>query len=260
MSEPASDTGIDATRLPVMLSSLRLPSFARHWKGFAARADREGWGAARYLAALCEHELADRDARRIARHLAEAALPRGKTFATFEFAAVPTIRKAHLVSLGNGDAWLDQGANILCFGPSGTGKSHAAAAIGHALVEGGRRVLFARTTDLVQKLQAARRDLSLPAALTRLDRFDCLILDDLGYASKDQAETSVLFELIAERYERRSLIVTCNQPFSEWHRIFPDAAMTVAAVDRLVHHATILEFNAESFRRRTATAAAAIAA
>lgn len=118
MSEPASDTAIDATRLPVMLSSLRMPSFARHWKGFAARADREGWGAARYLAALCEHELADRDARRIARHLAEAALPRGKTFATFEFAAVPTIRKAHLVALGNGDAWLDQGANILCFGPS----------------------------------------------------------------------------------------------------------------------------------------------
>ena len=181
-------------------------------------------GAARYLAMLCEHELADRDARRIARHLAEAGLPRGKTLATFEFAAVPTIRKAHLVALGSGDAWLDQGGNILCFCPSGTGKSHAAAAIGHALVEGGRRVLFTRTTDLVQKLQAARRDLSLPALLSRLDRFDCLILDDLGYASKDQAETSVLFELIAERYERRSLIVTCNQPFSEWNRINPDAA------------------------------------
>ncbi len=158
------------------------------------------------------------------------------------------------------DPGLEQGANILCFGPSGTGKSHAAAAIGHALVEGGRRVLFTRTTDLVQKLQAARRDLALPAMLSRLDRFDGLILDDLGYASKDQAETSVLFELIAELYERRSLIVTCNQPFSEWKRIFPDAAMTVAAIDRLVHHATILEFNAESYRRRTAAAAAGIAA
>lgn len=235
-----------------MLSALRIPSFARHWHGFAARADREGWGAARYLAVLCEHELADRDARRIARRRAKAGLPRGKTFATFEFAALPTLRKAHLTALGNGDAWLDQGANILCFGPSGTGKSHAAAAIGHALVEGGRRVWFTRTTDLVQKLQAARRDLSLPAMLTRLDRLDCLILDDLGYASKDQAETSVLFELIAKRYERCSLIVTCKQPFSEWGRIFPDAAMTVAAIDRLVHHATILEFNAESYRRRAA--------
>lgn len=252
MSKPFSDITIDAARLPVMLSSLRLPSFGQHWQGFAARADREDWGAARYLAALCEHEIADRDARRIARHLAEAGLPRGKTFSTFDFAAVPTIRKAHVMALADGDAWLDQGANILCFGPSGTGKSHAAAAIGHALVEGGRRVLFIRTTDMVQKLQAARRDLSLPAMIAKFDRFDCLILDDLGYASKDQAETSVLFELIAERYERRSLIVTCNQPFSEWNQIFPNAAMTIAAVDRLVHHATILEFNAESYRRRTA--------
>jgi len=220
---PSSDTVIDASRLPVM---------------------------------LCEHEIADRETRRIARRLAEACLPRGKTFATFDFAAVPTLRKAQLEALGNGDAWLDQGANVLCFGPSGTGKSHAAAAIGHALVEDGRRVLFTRSTDLVQKLQAARRDLALPAMLTRLDRFDCLVLDDIGYASKDQAETSVLFELIAERYERRSLIVTCNQPFSDWNQLFPNAAMTVAAIDRLVHHATILEFNTESYRRRSAAARA----
>ena len=129
------------------------------------------------------------------------------------------------------------------------------AACGAALIEAGQRVLFTRTTDLVQKLQAARRDLSLPATLTKLDRFDCLILDDLGYVRKDQAETSVLFELIAERYERRSLITTCNQPFSTWDQIFPDPAMTVAAIDRLVHHATILELNTESYRRRTAAAA-----
>ena len=257
MSELLPDRQIDTARLPLMLSALRLPSIGRHWDKFAAHADREGWGAARYLATLCEHELADRTSRRIARHLAEADLPRGKTFATFDFAAVPTVRKAHLMAFGSGDPWLEQGANILCFGPSGTGKTHAAAAVGHALVEAGRRVLFVRTTDLVQKLQAARRDLSLPALLTRLDRFDCLILDDLGYASKDQAETAVLFELIAERYERRSLIVTCNQPFSEWNLIFPNAAMTVAAIDRLVHHATILEFNTESYRKRTAAAQAA---
>jgi len=136
---------------------------------------------------------------------------------------------------------------------SGVGKTHLAAAIGAALVESGRRVLFSRTTDMVQKLQAARRDLILPATLTKLDRYDALILDDLGYVRKDQAETSVLFELIAERYERRSLIVTCNQPFSEWNQIFPDPAMTVAAIDRIVHHATIIECNTESYRRRTAT-------
>jgi DNA replication protein DnaC len=226
------------------------------WQSFAARADTEGWGAARYLAALCEHELAERAQRRIARHLRESGLPEGKTFATFDFAAVPTVRKAHLLALAEADSWIEQGANILCFGPSGTGKSHAAAAIGYALIEQGRRVLFTRTTDIVQRPQAARRDLSLPALLAKLDRLDCLVLDDLGYARKDQAETAVLFELIAERYERRSLIITCNQPFSAWEQIFPDPAMTVAAIDRLVHHATILEFNTESYRRRTALAAA----
>jgi DNA replication protein DnaC len=245
----------DSAKLPVMLTTLRLPTIARLWQDLGARADREGWGAARFLATLCEHEIQDRYTRRIARHLAEADLPAGKTLATFEFASVPSLRKAHVLALASGNAWLEQGANILLFGPSGTGKSHLAAAIGSALVENGHRVLFTRTTDLVQKLQAARRDLSLPATLAKLDRFDCLVLDDLGYVRKDQAETSVLFELIAERYERRSLITTCNQPFSEWGQIFPDPAMTVAAIDRLVHHATILELNTESYRRRAASAA-----
>ena len=247
----------DSAKLPVMLTTLRLPTIARLWQDLGARADREGWGAARFLATLCEHEIQDRYTRRIARHLAEADRPAGKTLATFEFASVPSLRKAHVLALASGSAWLEQGANILLFGPSGTGKSHLAAAIGSALVENGHRVLFTRTTDLVQKLQAARRDLSLPATLAKLDRFDCLVLDDLGYVRKDQAETSVLFELIAERYERRSLITTCNQPFREWGQIFPDPAMTVAAIDRLVHHATILELNTESYRRRVASAASA---
>jgi DNA replication protein DnaC len=243
---------VDAAKLPVMLTTLRLPTISRIWQEFGGRADREGWGSARFLAALCEHELADRQARRIARHMAESGLPQGKSFATFDFAAVPTIRKAHVMALAEGDAWLEQGANILLFGPSGTGKSHLAAALGTALVDAGRRVLFTRTTDLVQKLQAARRDLTLPTMLAKLDRFDCLVLDDLGYVRKDQAETTVLFELIAERYERKSLITTCNQPFSAWNEIFPDPAMTVAAIDRLVHHATVLELNTESYRRRAA--------
>ena len=135
---------------------------------------------------------------------------------------------------------------------TGGGKSHLAAAIGLALIENGWRVLFTRTTDLVQKLQVARRELDLEAAINRLDRFDLLILDDLAYVTKDQAETSVLFELISARYERRSMLITANQPFGEWGKLFPDPAMTLAAVDRLVHHATILEMNVESYRRRTA--------
>jgi DNA replication protein DnaC len=142
--------------------------------------------------------------------------------------------------------------NLLMFGPPGGGKSHLAAALGLALVENGWRVLFTRTTDLVQKLQTARRDLQLEAAIAKLDKYHLLILDDLAYVSKDQAETSVIFELIGARYERRSLLITANQPFGAWNSVFPDQAMTLAAVDRLVHHATIFEMNVESYRRRAA--------
>jgi DNA replication protein DnaC len=113
-------------------------------------------------------------------------------------------------------------------------------------------VLFIRTTDLVQRLQVARRDLELEAAISKLDKYQLLILDDIAYVTKDQAETSVLFELIAARYERRSLLITANQPFGEWGKIFSDQAMTLAAIDRLVHHATILEMNVESYRRKAA--------
>jgi DNA replication protein DnaC len=179
-------------------------------------------------------------------------LPAGKTLDTFDFDAVPMISKAQVMALTAGDSWLGKGANILLFGPPGAGKSHLAAAIGLALVENGWRVLFARTTDLVQRLQVARRELALESALAKLDKYHLLILDDLAYVSKDQAETSVLFELIGTRYERRSMLITANQPFGEWGKVFPDQAMTLAAIDRLVHHATILEMNVESYRRRAA--------
>lgn len=142
--------------------------------------------------------------------------------------------------------------DLLLFGPPGGGKSHLASAIGLALVASGWRVHFARTSDLVQKLQVARRELALESAIGALERFDLLILDDITYVTKDQAETSVLFELISARYERRSMLITANQPFGEWGKIFPDPAMTLAAVDRLVHYATIFELNVESYRRRSA--------
>jgi DNA replication protein DnaC len=243
---------IDAGRLTLALNELRLPAIKTLWPDFAARADKEGWPAARFLAALTEHELAERSNRRIQRHLEEARLPPGKTLDNFDFEAVPTLGKAQVMALAAGDSWLDNGANLLMFGPPGGGKSHLAAALGLALVENGWRVLFTRTTDLVQRLQTARRDLQLEAAIAKLDKYHLLILDDLAYVTKDQAETSVLFELIGARYERRSLLITANQPFGEWGRIFPDQAMTLAAVDRLVHHATIFEMNVESFRRRAA--------
>jgi len=247
---------VDTAKLPTLLTALRLPTVARLWPDFCARADKEGWPAARLLTALAELELAEREQRRIQRHLAEARLPAGKTLDGFDFTLVPSLSKAHLMALAEGDAWLKAGHNILAFGPPGTGKTHAAAGLGQELIRRGYRVLFTRTTDLVQHLQAARQALTLAHEIKRLDRFDLLILDDLSSVRKDQAETSVLFELIAARYERRSIMITANQPFSGWDSVFPDKAMTVAAIDRLVHHASILEMNVESFRRRTAMRAA----
>lgn len=243
---------VDAARVELLLSELRLPSIKATWPRLAAQSDKEGWPAAKFLAALAELEVADRGRRRFERHLAEARLPAGKTLATFDFEATPMLSKAQVMALAAGDVWLKTGANALLFGPPGGGKSHLSAALGLALVENGWRVLFTRTTDLVQRLQVARRELALESTIAKLDTYDLLILDDFAYVSKDQAETSVLFELIAARYERRSLLITANQPFGEWGKIFPDQAMTLAAIDRLVHHATILEMNVESYRRRTA--------
>ena len=247
MSDP-----IDTSRLSLLLNELRLPAIKHLWPNFTERSDKEGWPGARLLIALAEHEVAERGRRRIERHLGEAKLLPEKTLENFDFAAVPMISKAQVSALCAGDGWLEKGANLLLFGPPGGGKSHLASAIGLSLVEKDWRVFFTRTSDLVQRLQVARREFSLEAAIERLDRYDLLILDDLVYVTKDQAETSVLFELISTRYERRSVLITANQPFGEWGKVFQDPAMTLAAVDRLVHHATIFEMNVESYRRRAA--------
>jgi DNA replication protein DnaC len=243
---------IDTARLPVLLTQLRLPTVARLWPALTETADRESWPAVKTLAALMEHEVAERARRRTARHLLEARLPAGKTLDCFDFTAVTSISKARVIALAEGDSWLDQGTNILLVGPPGVGKSHLAAALGHAMVDAGYRVLFTRTTDLVQQLQTARQDLKLATAIEKLDKYHLLVLDDLSYVQKSQAETSVIFELISARYERRSLLITANQPFGAWDAIFPDPAMTVAAIDRLVHHSIILEMNTDSYRRKSA--------
>jgi DNA replication protein DnaC len=179
----------DAARIELLLAELRLPAVKPVWASLAAQADKEGWPAGRFLAALAEHEIAERSRRRLEHHLAEARLPPGKTLDSFDFEAVPVISKAQVMALAAGDAWLTNGANLLLFGPPGGGKSHLAAALGFALVENGWRVLFTRITDLVQRLQIARRELALEAAIAKLDKFHLLILDDIAYVTKDQAET-----------------------------------------------------------------------
>ena len=249
MNAPAFEPGRNA----LMLNELRLPTIGRLWSEFAERSDKEGWPAGRFLGGLLEHELAERAKRRIDRHRVESQLDPTKTLASFDFAEVPMLSKAHVTALASGDSWLEKGASVLIFGPPGVGKSHVGCGIGHALIDAGYRVLYTRTSELVQRLQAARQSLQLPQALTKLDRYDLLILDDISYVRKDQAETSVLFELIAERYERRSILVTANQAFSGWDNVFPDPGMTLAAIDRLVHHSTIFELNdVESYRAKVA--------
>lgn len=242
----------DTAQLPILLKELRLSSMMRLWESFLEKAQAERWSHGKLLAALCEQEIEERNQRRIQAYLKKANLPPGKSLATFDFSQVKTIDRTKVEDLADNTRWVSQAENLLIFGASGVGKSHLSAAIGHALVQKGIRVLFTSTTRLVQNLQVARRECQLPAALDKLDLYGAIILDDIGYVRKDEAETHVLFELIAQRYESGSLIVTCNQPFSEWDSIFTTNSMTVAAIDRLVHHATILEITSESFRKKQA--------
>jgi DNA replication protein DnaC len=244
----------DSTALetvPLALKALRLPTMARCWQDLASEAAREGWSHERFLGSLCDQELAERTSRRLAARLQASHLPPGKRLDSFNFQRAPSVSRAVVESLTGGD-WLRPGGNVLVFGGTGSGKTHCAAGIGYGLIESGYNVLFVRTAELVQRMQLARKELSLPQMLTKLDRMDVIILDDIGYARKDPAESSVLFELIAERYERRSLIITSDRSFKDWDSIFPDKTMTVAAIDRLVHHSTILEFGAESYRLKEA--------
>jgi DNA replication protein DnaC len=238
--------------LPLLLKQLRLTSFSRHWETLLEQSTQRGWNGAQYLTALCEQELADRHSRRIGRYAKESQLPLGKTLSSFDFTQVPELKAEQIQVFTTGTDWVHQARNLLLFGASGVGKTHLAAAIGHGLTEQGIRVRHYTTTTLVQSLQQAREQLQLEGALQKLDKYRVVILDDFGYVKKSDQETYVLFELIAHRYETGSLIITSNQPFSEWDSIFPDEMMTVAAIDRLVHHANLIEVRSDSYRRKAA--------
>jgi DNA replication protein DnaC len=236
-------------RIRALLSDWKLPTVAGE---LVPRLVAAGQGEALALVAeVLELEADARKERRVDRLRRASKLPVGKTFDTLDKARVPRPVLLKLYELARGD-FVERADNVLVFGLPGVGKSHLACALGHALVEAGRSVLFLPTYQIVQQLLAARRDLCLPRALRTLDAFDAIILDDLGYVQQTADEAEVLFTLMAERYERRSLIITSNLIFSQWDRIFKTPMATAAAIDRLVHHAVILEIDRASVRAEDA--------
>lgn len=238
--------------LPIMLKELKLHAINQQWEALAQLASDKEWAVEEYLATLCEEEVALRYEKRIQRYTHEAKLPPGKSLASFDFKSLPTIKKGRIEKKLSETTWVQRAENLLFFGASGVGKTHLAAAIGYGLIEKGIRVKFFNTTTLIQLLQKARNELSVIEALTRLDKYPVLILDDIGYVKKSEVETQVLFELIDHRYESGSLIITSNQPFSQWDQLFEDNMMTIAAIDRIVHHSTIFDCKGDSFRKKHA--------
>ena len=236
--------------LPVLLKELKLASFAKHWESLAQKAIDEQWLPQTYLAELCDQEAGSRYQKKLQRYLREANLPAAKQLSQFDFKASSGVNKPQIVALTQQRNWVNQAENLLFFGASGVGKTHLACGIGYALIEQGIRVKFTSATGIVQMLQRSKEELTLSEVLTRMDKYAVLIIDDIGYVKKSSEETQVLFELIAHRYETGSLIITSNQPFSAWDKIFDDNMMTVAAIDRLVHHVTIIEIKGESFRKK----------
>jgi DNA replication protein DnaC len=239
--------------LVILLRALKLPTIARHAEEIAQLAEREGWTFVRYLHHLVEIEVHERRQRRIERNQRSSELPSDKTLATLNRSRLPTKVAKQLPTLCEG-AFVERGDNLLAFGFPGRGKTHLVCAIGHALVQRGYRVLFVATYALVQRLLAAKRDLRLEHELAVLDGFDAVICDDLGYVQQSRDEMEVLFTFLAERYERRTVIITSNLVFSEWDRIFKDPMTTAAAIDRLVHHAIVLELTGKSIRVEDAQA------
>lgn len=238
--------------LPLLLKELRLSEIGKQWQKISEKAIKEDWEPAQYLAELCELETNNRYENKLKRLLKESQLPIGKQLSHYDFNEIKGITAQQFLQKINELDWLRKGHNLLLFGASGLGKTHLGAAIGHALIEQSIRVKFTSSTALVQQLQKAREELNLDAALKKLDKYELLILDDIGYVKKSDSESQVLFELIAHRYERSSLLITTNQAFSEWDSIFGDNMMTVAAIDRLVHHADIYTIEGESYRKKHA--------
>ena len=237
--------------LKEQLRELRLPMFREHFQSLGEQAARESLSYPQYLAELTRLECQTRRQRRIQRLWEQSRLPREKTWDNFDWKRIPLPVARQAESLRDG-SFLDRRENLLVFGKPGSGKTHCLCALAERLVHQGRAMLFTTCGLLVQRLLAAKRDLRLEKAFQQLSRFEGLILDDLGYVQHSREEMEVLFTLLAERYERGSMLLTSNLPFSQWEQIFKDAMTTAAAIDRLVHHCVIWELNVPSYRLETA--------
>lgn len=229
------------------LRELRLPSFRDHYEPLARQAEQETLSYEQYLLGLVSRECETRRANRIETLLRQSKLPLDKTLESFELKRLPAKVSRQVRSLTDG-AFVDRCENILAFGKPGSGKTHLLAGLAQELVRQGRRVYFSPCSLLVQELLIAKRDLKLSRVLKRLSRFDAIMIDDIGYVQQSREEMEVLFTLLAERYERGSVLLTSNLPFSKWETIFKDPMTTAAAIDRLVHHSVILELNISSYR------------
>jgi len=239
---------MSADSLPIILRSFCLTTMAARYAETLAMAEQQNWGYRKFLLHLCEAEAADRKERKRNRLLKESALPTGKTLGTLEESKLPSKIRRQLPTLLEG-GFVERAENLLAFGLPGRGKTHLLAALGRELIlRHEYAVCFTSTYKLVQQLLAAKQALRLEATLKKFDRFDVVILDDLGYVQQSREEMEVLFTFLAERYERRSVMISSNLVFSKWDQIFKDPMTTMAAVDRLVHHAVILEFDNESVR------------
>ncbi len=251
MTPPETSSSSPIESLAIMMRELKLPTFARHAEEIAQKAEREGWTFGKYLHHLAELEIHERRRRRIERFMKDSDLLPDKTLATLTRSRLTPKAAKMLPTLCEG-GFVERGDNLLAFGLPGRGKTHLVCAIGYELIQRGYRVLFTPTYALVQRLLAAKRDLRLEKELAALDAYDAVILDDIGYVQQSRDEMEVLFTFLAERYERKSVIITSNVVFSEWDRIFKDPMTTAAAIDRLVHHAVIIEMTGTSVRADTA--------
>jgi len=240
----------NVSSLPLLLKQLKLMTMLKLWEDHEQEAKNNNLSHAKYLQLLVELEVNSRYSNKVKRHMRESKLPSGKSIATFNFTDIPSINKSQIDAFTENTKWVNECHNILLFGASGLGKTHLACAIAYGAITQGIRVLFTKTTALVQKLQEAKKGYCLPEAIAKLNKYQLLILDDIGYVKKDELETNVLFELIADRYETGSIIITSNLAFSEWDKIFPDSMAAVAAIDRIVHHSTIINITGESYRKK----------